>query len=104
MFKNRGIAFKLVIFFTLSSAAIFTAIFSYNYLVSRRMILKGIEENSANLITTTTSRIEVLLTSTQKVPLNVAYLLENTNYDEAELFKVLYAMIERNPEIYGAAV
>ena len=104
MFKNRGIAFKLVIFFTLSSAAIFTAIFSYNYLVSRRMILKGIEENSANLITTTTSRIEVLLTSTQKVPLNVAYLLENTDYDESELFKVLYAMIERNPEIYGAAV
>jgi phosphoserine phosphatase RsbU/P len=104
MFKNRGIAFKLVIFFTLSSAAIFAAIFSYNYLVSRRMIQKGIEENSANLITTTTSRIEVLLTSTQKVPQNAAYLLENMNYDESELFKVLYTIVERNPEIYGAAV
>jgi len=104
MFKNKGIAFKLVLFFTLSSAAIFAAIFSYNYLVSRRMIQKGIEENSANLITTTTSRIEVLLTSTQKVPQNTAYLLENTNYDEAELFKVIYAIVEKNPEIYGAAV
>lgn len=104
MFKNKGIAFKLVVFFTLSSAAIFAVIFSYNYLVSRRMIKKGIEENSANLITTTTSRIEVLLTSTQKVPQNVAYLLENMNYDESELFKVLYAIVERNPEIYGAAV
>ncbi|MDD3847267.1 MAG: SpoIIE family protein phosphatase, partial [Syntrophorhabdaceae bacterium] len=76
----------------------------YNYLVSRRMIQKGIEENSANLITTTTSRIEVLLTSTQKVPQNTAYLLENMNYDEAELFKVIYAIVEKNPEIYGAAV
>ncbi len=104
MFNNRGIAFKLVIFFTLSSAAIFAVIFSYNYLVSRRMIQKGIEENSANLITTTTSRIEVLLTSTQKVPQNTAYLLENMNYDESELFKVLYAIVEKNPEIYGAAV
>lgn len=104
MFRNKGIAFKLVIFFTLSSAAIFAAIFSYNYAVSRRMIQKGIEENSANLITTTTSRIEVLLTSTQKVPQNAAYLLENMNYDESELFKVLYAIVERNPEIYGAAV
>ena len=104
MFKNKGIAFKLVLFFTLSSALIFAAIFSYNYLVSRRMIEKGIEENSANLITTTTSRIEVLLTSTQKVPQNAAYLLENTNYDESELFKVIYAIVEKNPEIYGAAV
>lgn len=104
MLKNRGIAFKLVLFFTLSSAVIFAAIFSYNYLVSRRMIQKGIEENSANLITTTTSRIEVLLTSTQKVPQNAANLLENTNYDETELFKVIYAIVEKNPEIYGAAV
>ena len=79
MLKNKGIAFKLVLFFTLSSALIFAAIFSYNYLVSRKMIKKGIEENSANLITTTTSRIEILLTSTQKVPRNAAYLLENTN-------------------------
>ncbi|MEN6616174.1 MAG: SpoIIE family protein phosphatase [Syntrophorhabdus sp.] len=104
MFKNKGIAFKLVVFFTLTSAAIFTAIFSYNYLVSRRMIQKGIKENSTNLITTTTSRIEVLLTSTEKVPQNTANLLENMNYDESELFKVLYAIVERNPEIYGAAV
>lgn len=104
MLKNKGIAFKLVLFFTLSSALIFAAIFSYNYLVSRKMIKKGIEENSANLITTTTSRIEILLTSTQKVPQNAAYLLENTNYDEAELFRVIYAIVEKNPEIYGAAV
>ena len=104
MFRNKGIAFKLVIFFTLSSAAIFAAIFSYNYIVSRGMIQKGIEENSANLITTTTSRIEVLLTSTQKVPQSVAYLLENTSYDEAELFKAIHAIVDKNPEIYGAAV
>ncbi len=104
MFRNKGIAFKLVLFFTLSSALIFAVIFSYNYLVSRRMIKKGIKENSVNLITTTTSRIEVLLTSTQKVPQNVAYLLENTNYDESELFKIIYAIVEKNPEIFGAAV
>jgi phosphoserine phosphatase RsbU/P len=104
MFRNKGIAFKLVLFFTLSSAAIFAVIFSYNYLVSRRMIQKGIKENSTNLITTTTSRIEVLLTSTEKVPQNTAYLLENMNYDESELFKVLYSIVEKNPEIYGAAV
>jgi len=68
------------------------------------MIEKGIEENSASLITTTTSRIEVLLTSTQKIPQNVAYFLENMDYDESELFKVLYAVVKQNPEIYGASI
>jgi len=104
VFKNKGIAFKLVLFFTLSSAIIFAGVFTYNYLVSRKMIKKAIEEHSTSLVTTTTTRIEVLLTATQKVPQNVAYFLENTNYDESELFKIIYAIVEKNPEIYGAAV
>ncbi len=104
VFRNKGIAFKLVLFFTLSSAAIFTAIFGYSYFVSRRMIQKGIEENSSNLITTTTSKIEVLLSSAQKVPEQIAYFLENSSYDENELLQTLYTIVEKNPEIYGAGI
>jgi sigma-B regulation protein RsbU (phosphoserine phosphatase) len=104
MFRNKGIAFKLVLFFTLSSACIFAAIFSYNYFISRQMIEKGIKENSSNLITTTTNKIEVLLGATQKIPENIAYFLENSTNDEQELFQVLYAIVENNAEIYGAAI
>lgn len=104
MFADKGIAFKLVIFFTLSSAVIFATIFGYNYLVSREMIKKGIEENAAGLITTTTNKIEVLLTSAQKIPENTSYFLENSSYDETELFKLLYTIVEKNDEIYGAAI
>lgn len=104
MLRNKGIAFKLVLFFTLSSSCIFAAIFGYNYFVSRQMITKGIKENSSNLITTTTNKIEVLLSAAQKVPENIAYFLENSTNDEQELFQVLYAIVENNAEIYGAAI
>jgi sigma-B regulation protein RsbU (phosphoserine phosphatase) len=104
MLKNKGIAFKLVLFFTLSSACIFAAIFTYNYFVSRRMIAKGIQENAGNLIMTTTNKIEAMLSAAQKVPENIAYFLENSTNDEQELFQVLDAIVENNPEIYGAAI
>ncbi len=104
MLKNRGIAFKLVLFFVLSSSFIFAAVFSYNYFVSRKMIVKAIRENSDNLIMAATNKIEALLSATQKVPENIAYFLENSSNDEQELLQVLYAVVEKNPEIYGAAI
>ncbi len=104
MLRNKGIAFKLVLLFTLSSACIFAAIFTYNYFVSRQMIEKEIKENAGNLIMTTTNRIEAMLSAVQKVPENIAYFLENSTNDEQELFQVLYAIVENNPEIYGAAI
>lgn len=104
MLKNRGLVFKLVLFFTLSSVCIFAMIFGYNYYVSRCAIAKNVEEKANSLILTTTNRIESLLNSVKKVPENLAYLLENGNYDENDLLKGLYATIENNPEIYGIAV
>jgi len=104
MIKNKGIAFKLVVFFVLSSSFIFAAIFSYNYFVSRQLIVKAINENSQHIIMAATNKIEALLSATQKVPENIAYFLENSNNDEKELLQVLCAVVEKNPEIYGAAI
>ncbi len=104
MLKNRGLAFKLVLFFTISSVCIFALIFGYNYYVSRSTIEKGIEEKANNIILSTTNKIEALLNSVEKVPESIAYILENSDYNEKELLQTLYATVERNPEIYGIAV
>lgn len=93
--KTKGIAFKLVLFFVLSSSCIFAAIFSYNYFVSRRLIVKAINENSEHIIMAATNKIEALLSATQKVPENIAYFLENSNNDEKELLQVLFAVVEK---------
>lgn len=104
MLKNKGIAFKLVLFFVLSGSCIFIAIFTYNYFVSRHFIEKAIKENSENIIMAATNKIEAMLSATQKIPENIAYFLENSKNDEKELLQVLFAVVEKNPEIYGAAI
>ncbi len=104
MLKNRGIAFKLILLCTVSSALIFLVIFSYDYSVSRRMIEKNIENQARTLVLATVNRIENILLPVEKVPENLSSFLEKRSYDRRELLEFLRTVVERNPEIYGAAV
>jgi len=102
--RNRGIAFKLILFFTLSSGLIFLLVFGFNYRFSRRTIEKNIEENARNLVLSKVNRIETILLSVQKVPESLACFLENGSYDKEELLRLLRSMVESNSEIYGSAI
>ena len=102
--KNRGIAFKLILLCTVSSALIFLVIFSYNYSVSRRIIEKDIENEARTLVLATVNRIEKVLLPVEKVPENLSSFLEKHSYDRRELLEFLRTVVEKNPEIYGAAV
>jgi len=104
MLKNRGIAFKLIVLITLSSALVFLIILSYNYYASRRMIEKNVKENAKNLAFSTANRIETILRSVQKVTENMACYLENSSYNKKELLQFLKITVENNPEIYGSAI
>ena len=104
MLKNRGIAFKLIFFFTLSSGLIFLLIFSFNYRFSRRMIEKNVEDNARNLVLSKVNRIETILLSVQRVPENLACFLENSSYNKEELLLLLRTVVENNAEIYGATI
>lgn len=104
MLKNRGIAFKLILLCTVSSALILLVIFSYDYSVSRRMIEKNIENQARALVLATVDRIEKILLPVEKVPENLSSFLEKHSYDRRELLELLRTVVERNPEIYGAAV
>ncbi len=104
MLKNRGIAFKLIVLITLSSALVFLIILSYNYYASRRMIEKDVKENAKNLAFSTANRIETILRSVQKVTENMACFLENSSYNKKELLQFLKITVENNPEIYGSTI
>ncbi|MCX8021500.1 MAG: SpoIIE family protein phosphatase [Syntrophorhabdaceae bacterium] len=104
MLINKGIAFKLVLFFSSCTILIFSVIFLYSYIVSRKTIEKGISENSKNLVMTSINKIEAILAATQKIPENISYFLENSSNTEGEIYQVLYSVVEKNPEIYGAAI
>jgi phosphoserine phosphatase RsbU/P len=104
MLRNRGIAFKLSLFILASCTIIFAIIFSYNYLLSRRIIQRKIEENATNLALRTVNRIETVLRSVEKVPNNIAYSLEQSSYTREGLLNLIRTVVENNPEIYGSTV
>ena len=78
--RNRGIAFKLVFFILTSCTLIFLVIFGYNYLFSRRIIIKNIQDSAQNLAFVTVNKIETVLRAVEKVPKNLAYSLEDAQY------------------------
>jgi len=102
--KNRGIAFKLVLLILFSEIAIFTFIFGYNYLVSRRIIEKNIERNARNLVMATVNRIDSTLRAVEKIPKNLLHLMEDLPLTRVELKDLLRAAVRNTPDIYGATV
>ena len=104
MLKNRSIAFKLILFFTASSALIFLLVFSFNYRFSRSMIEKNVEGNARNLVLSNVNRIETILLSVEKVAENMACFLEKGSYRQDELLHLLHTVVKNNPEIYGATI
>ncbi len=104
MLKNRGIAFKLVLLILFSEIAIFTFIFGYNYLVSRRIIEKNIEQNARNFVMATVNRIDSRLRAVEKVPKSFLYFLEDFPLTGVELKDLLRTAVKNNPDIYGAAI
>ena len=104
MRHTRGIAFKLILYILTSCTVIFSAIFSYNYLLSRRIIERKIEENARNLTLRTVNKIESVLNAVKKVPENVACALEESNYTKDGILNLLRTVVENNVEIYGSTI
>jgi sigma-B regulation protein RsbU (phosphoserine phosphatase) len=104
MLRNRGITLRLVLFFSLIGSVVFVLIVAYNYYFSRRIIEQKVEENARNLAVSSANRIEAVLRPVQKIPENLAYFLENDTYGEKEIFQLLYDVVTKNKEIYGAGI
>ena len=104
MMQKRGIAFKLIVFILAGVSVIFLAIFGYNYLYSRNLIVKYVEENARNLAGRTVSQMDEVLSSVAMVPRNIACFLENTSYTAEELNDFLRSVVQNNHGIYGATI
>jgi sigma-B regulation protein RsbU (phosphoserine phosphatase) len=105
MFKNRGIAFRLIFLILVSDAAILAFIFGYNYLVSRQIIEKDIRDDARCLVRSTVNRMDAVLLPVERVAQNLACFVEDAPpLAEKELKGLLQAVVEKNPDIYGAAI
>jgi len=102
--KNRGLAFKLILLILSSVTLIFLMIFGYNYLYSRKIIVENVEKNAMNLARATVNQIDVVLSSIEKVPENLSYVLDRSLCAGEELNNLLKHIVKKNDEIYGSAV
>src|SRR5512136_1776900 len=104
MWRNRGIAFKLILSTSVSSGLIFLLVFALHYFSSIKIIVKDIQTNAQNLALSKANMIETVLSSTQKIPENLACFLENASYNKEEILRLLHEIVEKNPEIYGSTI
>jgi phosphoserine phosphatase RsbU/P len=102
--RNRGLAFKLIIFTLSGTMAVFLCAFIYFYHSSKQSMMKYVEENARNLTHSTAQRMEKVLRGVEKVPLNYASLLSQGHYDPVDIPRLAELMVATNPEIYGAAI
>lgn len=104
MIRNLSLAWKLIILILSSTAVIFVAAFTYNYHFSNQTVLKNVEENARNLAYSTVYKIESVLQAVEKIPKNLASIIENYPYEREDLLRLAYSTVSTNPEIFGSAV
>jgi len=104
MLKNKGIAFRLRLFILLAIMAIFSTIMWIDYHSSRQILMNTVRQNATNLAQSTIHNIEGVLLAAEKVPQNLAPLLEYTQYNEEELKTFLKPIVRHNKEIFGSCV
>ncbi len=102
--KGKGLTYKLVLYIFTGIAVIFFLAFAYNYRISRKIVHKNLVESAEQLTSATVLKVEKVLSSIQKVPLNFSKIIESSDYSEEELYKILRQVVANNPEIYGAAL
>jgi signal transduction histidine kinase/HAMP domain-containing protein len=102
--QGKGLAFKLILFIFTSIAFIFSAIFLYNYYISKKIVEKNLKLSAENLTIATVSKVEKVLSSVQKVSDNFSKIIVASDYSKDELIKILRQEVANNPEIYGAAL
>jgi signal transduction histidine kinase/HAMP domain-containing protein len=102
--RQRGLTFKLIVYIFSSIAIIMTIILVVNYKYSEKMLQKNIEESARNLNQSIVNRVEIILTSVEKLPRAVAHLVEHGQYTPERLMNVIRLLVENNPEIYGMTI
>jgi sigma-B regulation protein RsbU (phosphoserine phosphatase) len=101
---SRGLALKLTLLVLASVGLIFSAVFIYNYEISRRIITRNLEQNARNLALATVNRIDTVLRGVEKVPQNIAVFMESLDPDDRTIRKMLHSVVKDNWEISGATI
>lgn len=99
-----GLAFKLSVLILLSTSAVFFAAFAFNYVVSRRIVLRTVEDNAGNLACATANHIEEILARIEAVPDFASRTLTDMPLEAGRIETFVRNVVETNPAIYGSTI
>lgn len=101
---SKGIAFRLNLSILACVFTIFLIVFSYNYIESRRIILENYNSHARALVLAGVKEVESVLHAVEKIPLNLANVIENSNPTDKVIKRMLKSALRNNHEISGVIV
>jgi sigma-B regulation protein RsbU (phosphoserine phosphatase) len=104
MFKNRSFAFKISLAILIAVSTIFVISFYINYINTREIIFSYVKQNAKQTAYLNIAKIEDILNRVEKVPLNLARLIEKSNLSKAQVEDIIISVVRNNEEIYGSTV
>ena len=103
--KNKpSLATELILFILASTAVIFLAALTYNYVTAKQGVIRQVHENAKNLTLETVYRIEAILRGVEKVPLNLAATIEHFPFRPDDLPRLAKTAVACNQDIFGVAI
>ena len=101
---NKRLAYKFSVSILSAVLLIFFLILSYNYFISRKLILKNVQENTKNLTSSAINKSEGFFRVIEKITQNTGYLIRYSEKSEKEIEFILSTIIKKNDEIYGSCL
>ncbi|MCP4177591.1 MAG: SpoIIE family protein phosphatase [bacterium] len=104
MLKNKGLAFKQCFYILSFAAVIFISIFTYNYFVTKSIIVKKLQEDASVLSKSANRKIEQVFISSEKIARTISIMLKNYSYTDMKLRDFLTSIVSNHSEIYGSCI
>jgi len=104
MLKNKSFAFKMSLAILIAVSTIFIISFLINYINTREIVFNYVEQNARQTAYLNISKIEDVLNRVEKIPLNVARLVEHSELSSENLNNILQSIVYYNEEIYGSTI
>ncbi|MDD3280091.1 MAG: SpoIIE family protein phosphatase [Bacteroidales bacterium] len=100
--KNKSFSYYLSIYVLGIVIIVFTFFLIYNYNISRKLLLKNVEENAQHLSTSAVNKIESFFSEIEKTTQNAASIIIQSDSIDFQFHRIIKDMVLSNPEIYGS--
>jgi len=100
----HSLAFKMILLIFLSIAAIMVLILTYNYHVTKKIVVTNLKSEANKITENAILKIDKILSNIQTIPMNYSPLILSELGNEEKMKYLLRQMVENNRDIYGAAL